>query len=104
MMREKKRYILVESGIAVREPDRDGFSYALYNALLHSIGESSYHRVNPKVVEFLGEKRFILRANLQGSGMLIATLGLLKKIDGRDCYFYTLKTSGTIKALSSFGH
>ncbi len=101
-MRDKRRYILVESGIGIAEAERDDFSMALYNALLHSIGESTYHRVNPKMVKFMGERRFILRAALAGSGLLIAALGLLKKINGRDCYFYTLKTSGTIKALASF--
>ncbi len=101
-MRDKRRYILVESGIGVAEAERDDFSLALYNALLHSIGESTYHRVNPRMVKFVSDRRFVLRAGLAGSGLLIAALGLLKKMNGKDCYFYTLKTSGTIKALSSF--
>ena len=101
-MRDKRRYILIESGMGVAEAERGDFSIVLYNALLHSVGESNYHRVNPKMVKFISDRRFVLRAGLAGSGQLVAALGLLKKINGKDCYFYTLKTSGTIKALSSF--
>ena len=102
MIREKHRYILVESGTGVAERDRDSFTTGLYNGLLHCIGESNYHRVNPKVVSFTGNNRFVIRSSLAGCGPLIAAMALLKRVNGNDAYFYTLKSSGTIRALSSF--
>ncbi|HUC38512.1 MAG TPA: Rpp14/Pop5 family protein [Candidatus Acidoferrum sp.] len=101
-MKEKHRYILVESGTPVNEREREDFSFGLYNAMLHCVGEAAYHKVNPKVIKFVTEKRFLLKSTLQGSGVLIAALAMMKKVNGRDTYFYTLKTSGTIKAISSF--
>ncbi len=101
-MKEKQRYTLVESGIEVEEAERDEFSLGLYGALLHCVGEATYHRVNPKVIKFLGKKRFLVRSSLSGCGIMTAALAMVKKVNGKDAYFYTLKTSGTIRALSSF--
>ncbi len=101
-MREKHRYVLVESGMDVKEPDRENFAFGLRNALLHYIGESNYHRANPKIVEFTSQNRFIMRSSLWGYGQLVAALALIKKVNGSDYYFYTLKSSGTLKALDSF--
>ncbi len=102
MMRDKQRYVLVESGSSVQDAERDDFSLGLYNALLHSIGESNYHRVNPKVVKFLSDRRFVVRTSLSGCGPLVAALAMLKRVNNKDSYFYTLKSSGTLKALGSF--
>lgn len=102
MMRDKHRYVLVESGADVPEPEREDFSFGLYNALLHCLGESNYHRINPKVVKFVAANRFIIKSSLAGCGPMVAALALLKKVNNRDSYFYTLKSSGTIKALGSF--
>ncbi len=98
-MREKHRYIAVESGHAVTEPERDDFATGLRIALMRCIGESNFHMVNPRVVEFLNDNTFILRTSLAGCGHVIAALALIKRIGGRDAYFYTLGASGTIKAL-----
>lgn len=102
MMREKHRYVLVESGMEVPEQDRENFALGLRNALLHYIGESNCHRANPRIVEFTGPNRFIMRSSLWGYGQLVAALALIKKVNGGDSYFYTLKSSGTLKALGSF--
>ena len=104
MMREKHRYVLVESGAGVPESERESFVFGLRNALLHCIGESNYHRANPKIVDFVGPNRFIMRSSLWGYGPLIAALTLIKKVNNSDSYFYTLKSSGTLRALGSFKH
>ena len=102
MIREKRRYILVESGFEVGEHDRESFAYGLYDGLLRCLGETGYHRVNPKVVDFVGSNRFIMRSSLSGAGSLVAARALLKRVNGKEAYFYTLKSSGTIRALSKF--
>ncbi len=101
-MKDKHRYILVESGVEISDNDIEDFSSGLYSGLMHCIGEANYHRVNPKIVNFVGRNRFIIKSSLSGSGFLIAALALLKRVNSKETYFYTLKTSGTIKALSSF--
>jgi RNase P/RNase MRP subunit POP5 len=101
-LRDKSRYLLVESNIDIAESDREQFTFALYNGLLHSIGESNYHVVNPKVVDFVEKSRFIIKSSLVGYNKLILAFALIKKMEGMDVYFYTLKSSGTIKALNSF--
>ena len=100
-MRDKHRYILVESSCEVAEADRERFSSGLYSGLLQCIGEANYHRVNPRVMDFVGSRRFIIRSMLDGCGLTVAALAMIKKVNGDDVYFYTLKCSGTMKALGS---
>jgi RNase P/RNase MRP subunit POP5 len=99
MIREKHRYILVECGASIDKIDASAFSDALYKELLDCIGSLSYHRVRPRVVKVLNANTFVLRTSLYGCGNVVAALALIKRIGGMDSYFYTLKTSGTIKAL-----
>ena len=101
MMREKHRYVLVESGTDVEEREREDFAFGLRNALLHCIGESNYHRANPRIVEFVRPNMFIIRSSLWGCGQVVAALALIKRVNERDSYFYTLKSSGTLKALGA---
>lgn len=101
-MRDKHRYILVEAGTDIDDDEIGDFSSGLYSGLMHCIGEANYHRVNPKIVDFVSKNRFIMKSSLSGSGFLIGALALIKMVNNRETYFYTLKTSGTIKALSSF--
>ncbi len=99
MMRRKIRYILTESAKPVTESDRPQFEQQLYRAMLHSIGELSYHRTNPKIMKFIDDKRFILRCSLDGYTNALLALSIIKKLDVKEAAFYTLKSSGTIKAL-----
>ncbi|MFI5412266.1 MAG: Rpp14/Pop5 family protein [Candidatus Micrarchaeales archaeon] len=101
MMRDKKRYVLVETSIKISEDER-GFSHSLYKELIRCIGEINYHNVNPKFIKFVGQNRFIIRASLDGTAELILAFALIKKIGDKEISFYTLKSSGTIKALGSF--
>ena len=99
MMRRKIRYILTESAKPVLETDRSQFEQQLYRAMLHSIGELNYHKTNPKIIRFMDEKRFILRCSLEGYKAALLALAIIKRLDDKETAFYTLKSSGTIKAL-----
>lgn len=100
MMREKRRYLLVESTIEIQESSTRHFEQALYNALLHNIGETSYFRANPKIIKYLDSKRFILKCNLVKYKETINALTFIKSLNGKEVGFYTLNASGTIRALT----
>jgi RNase P/RNase MRP subunit POP5 len=101
MMRDKKRYLLVESTIPLGTDERS-FSHSLYKEIIRCIGETSYHKINPKFMKFVSDNRFIIKSGLSGAGQLVLAFALIKKIDTKETGFYTLKSSGTIKALSAF--
>lgn len=97
-MREKQRYLLVETS-APMDGDERALSDRLEKELIRCIGEMNYHKVNPKLMKILGNNRFIMKASLEGIGQLILAFSLIKRIDGTEAAFYTLRTSGTIKTL-----
>lgn len=99
MMREKRRYILVETTIEVGESSRKEFETNLFKELLHSIGEVTYFRANPKIIKFVRGRRFILKCSLSKYKDTMVALSFIKRIGGKDAAFYTLNASGTIKAL-----
>jgi RNase P/RNase MRP subunit POP5 len=45
------------------------------------------------------ESRFVIKSSLEGTGKLILAFALIKKVGETETAFYTLKSSGTIKAL-----
>ena len=82
--------------------DERAFANNLYKEISKVVGEMSHHRINPKFVKFTSENRFIIRSSLEGAGALTAALALIKRINNTDVAFYTLKSSGTIRAVSQF--
>ena len=100
MMRPKHRYLMVESLNEIGEGERPTFEFRLYKELLHTLGEISYHKANPKVMKFAGKNRFVIKCELVGYEQLILGLTFLKRIDGKETAFYTINASGTIKALT----
>jgi len=99
MMREKRRYILVMSSRPVSEPERKRFEAELYSALLSQLGEAEYFMANPKVVKFIGKDRLILKVMLERYEESIVALTLIRSMAGKPIGLYTLRSSGTIKAL-----
>ena len=99
MMREKHRYILVESAVEVPEEARKGFEVELSRELMHNIGEVHYFRANMRIVKHVGLRRFVIRCSLERHNDVIVALSFIKRIGGADTGFYTLKSSGTIRAL-----
>jgi RNase P/RNase MRP subunit POP5 len=98
-MKIKRRYLLVESATTIENKGRVLFERALYGALFVQIGAIHYHSTNPKIVGFVNDKRFVVRASLEGHKEVALALAMIKKLDGTETAFYTLKSSGTIKAL-----
>jgi len=103
MMRDKKRYILVETTARINWEPKE-FGTALYREIIRCIGESSYHKVNPRLIKLVGDNRFIIKSDLAGTGQLILAFALMKRIGETETAFYTLKSSGTIRALSGFAN
>lgn len=101
MMREKKRYILVEMYAPAPE-DTDSFKKGLYAELVKCAGQLEYHRMNPHVIEFLAGNRFIVRASLEGTPAIVAALAFVKSVNGAENAFYTLRSSGTLRALREY--
>jgi RNase P/RNase MRP subunit POP5 len=99
MMREKRRYLLVESTLEIAEGARKEFEVELFRELLHQIGETSYFRANPKIMKFTGSNKFILKCNLVKYKETVLALSFIKRISGKEVGFYTLNASGTILAL-----
>ena len=97
MMRDKRRYLIVESYNAVDNPDL--FQRRLMGALLQVVGESSFFKLNPKVMKMVDERRFIIRTSLEGMRHLVLALSFITRLDGAEAAFYTLGASGTILAL-----
>lgn len=94
-MREKHRYILVDSTESM-----EGMENKLYNQLFYTIGSSEYSNVNPKII-FARGRSVLIKCSLQGFSRLVLALTFIKSIDKMPIAFYTIKTSGTIRALLS---
>ena len=100
-MREKKRYILVEAHSPIAG-DKDSFKKGLYTELVKCAGQLSYHRMNPHLVGFLDSNRFIIRASLDGTPAIVASLAFVKSVNSVENAFYTLRSSGTLRALREY--
>lgn len=97
-MRDKRRYLLVETSGKITY-DEKTFSNAVQKELLRCIGEINYHKVNPKFMKLVDDNHFIIRSSLDGIGQLVLAFSLIKKTGDAEMSFYTLKSSGTIRAV-----
>ena len=84
---------------SLMEKESREFWNALSREMLRCIGEINYHRVNPKFERFVGKNRFIIKTTVPGASQVVLSMALIKNLDGEEIAFYTLKTSGTIRAL-----
>ncbi len=99
MMRTKRRYILVESLYGIS--DIRDFGKELSAGMISIIGQIRFHKSNLRVIEVIDDTHFILKADLDGYGDSVVALAMLKRLAGKECAFYTLKSSGTLRALRS---
>ncbi len=99
MIRDKRRYLAIMSSRPIFEAERRAFEAQLYAALMAQLGEAEYFRANPKVMKFVGTDRFLLRVSLERYEESIVAVTLVKSMGGRPIGLYTMKASGTIKAL-----
>jgi RNase P/RNase MRP subunit POP5 len=99
MIRDKRRYISVMSSRPVSEQDRKRFEAELYSALMAQLGEAEYFRANPKVIKFTGSDTFVLKVMHERYEQSMVALTLIRSMSGKPIGLYTLKSSGTIKAV-----
>ncbi len=98
-MKIKRRYLLVECAEPVAERDRTRFERVLCEALLSQMGADRYSCANPKIAGFVDERHFVMRANLECYAELVLGLALVRKLNGRKAALFTLRSSGTLRAL-----
>jgi RNase P/RNase MRP subunit POP5 len=97
-MKDKHRYIMVEASVPLIGDEKE-FFYALTKEISRCVGEANLHKVNPKLMKFTDSQHMVIKSSLQGVHDLILSLALIKRVNGNEMAFYTLKSSGTIKAL-----
>jgi len=98
VIREKHRYLLVEMSGETKLNEKE-FYALLARELIRCIGEMNFHRVNARFMKFTSSKSFVIRSSLEGIGSLTLAFALIKRLSAEPLSFYTLKSSGTIKAL-----
>ena len=101
IMRPKNRYLLVESSAPLDTRDRI-LAKQILDAVAFEIGAIGYVKSNPKIVYQAGDRAFILRINRGYEDGVVLALSFVKEIGNVGVGFYTIKTSGTILALTSY--
>jgi RNase P/RNase MRP subunit POP5 len=99
MIRDKRCYLTIMSSRPIPAADRGSFEASFYSALLLQLGEAEYFRANPKIMKFIGSDRFMLRVLLERYEQAIVGVTFIKSLGGRPIGLYTMKASGTIRAL-----
>ena len=101
MIREKHRYLLVEYNNEMPQ-DTAAFSKALHKEIMSCFGQLHYFKGGFRIMEFPRGSFFIIRSSLNEYESLIRAFALIKKLGNEDAAFYTLRSSGTIKALKQY--
>ncbi|MEM0154249.1 MAG: Rpp14/Pop5 family protein [Methanothrix sp.] len=103
MIRDKKRYIMLESASELNM-EKDELDRALKQAILSLVGQLGYYYISPKLVLLIDGKHFVIRCRLQGYESMLLASALIKRLGTTETGLYTLKSSGTIKALMKEVH
>jgi RNase P/RNase MRP subunit POP5 len=98
MLRDKKRYIMLEATSELKT-DKDELDRALKQAVLSLVGQLGYYDISPKLVSLVDGKHFVVRCRLKGYERMLLASALVKRLGATETGLYTLKSSGTIKAL-----
>lgn len=99
MKRDKRRYLLIETTEDIGSDE--AFAKSLNREIMGIVGQLHYHEVNPKIVEFIDRRHMIVRVGHSREGDAIAALALIKAVDGVPLGIFTLRSSGTLRALRS---
>ena len=99
--RPKNRYLLVESSAPLNTADRILADQVLA-AVAFELGAIGYVKANPKIVHQAGDRSFIIRVNRGHEDALVLALSFVKKIGDARVGLYTIRTSGTIRAMISY--
>ncbi|MDE1856395.1 MAG: Rpp14/Pop5 family protein, partial [Candidatus Micrarchaeota archaeon] len=98
ILKRKNRYVLIEASKPLDATDRDTWS-EIRAEMLKFLGEKAYVDANPFLVGQVDGSRFIFRVSRNTERQVILALAFIKRAKALQVGFYTLKTSGTIKAL-----
>lgn len=96
----KNRYVLVEASRPVLL-DREGTD-ELSRRLISVLGELSFSATNPRVAKRYDETTFAIKATRSTEGHLMMALAFINEFSGKPVRFYTLRTSGTIAAMTKY--
>ena len=100
IFKRKRRYVLVESSRAFDITNKLNWA-GLKGELYRFFGEKQYMESNLFPLKQLTDKKFIIRVSRGTEKHAILALSFVHKIGPSEIGFYTLKTSGTIRALTS---
>ncbi len=98
MLRDKKRYIMVEATSELNT-EKEELDRELKQAVLALTGQLGYYDISPKLVSVVDSRHFVIRCKLKGYEKMLLASALIKRLGATETGLYTLKSSGTIKAL-----
>ena len=98
MIRDKKRYIMIEASSELNM-GKEELDRALKQAVLSLVGQLGYYDISPKLISLADSRHFVVRCKLRGYERMLLASALIKRIGATETGLYTLKSSGTIKAL-----
>ncbi|MGC8982383.1 MAG: Rpp14/Pop5 family protein [Desulfurococcaceae archaeon] len=100
--RPRKRYV-VFSAICEDKVSFEALDTAIKKSFNELYGKAAAHKASPKLVIFdEARQRGIIRVSHAYKDHLVASLGLIKEVNGVKCIIAPLKTTGTIKKARAY--
>ncbi len=93
MTKNKHRYLLIKSSVPLEGLNAHDIKKAVFERM-----GMRFHIAALKVIEMQGST-LVIRCSLKSFDEVVAALTMTKELGGRRIAFYTLKSSGTIRAL-----
>lgn len=100
ILKRKSRYVMIEASRPLDVTDKLAWSQ-LRADISKFIGEKEYLDANPFLAEQTDERKFIIRVSRGSEKAIVLAFSFIKLFNNQEIGFYTLKTSGTIRALKS---
>ncbi|MEM2024789.1 MAG: Rpp14/Pop5 family protein [Desulfurococcaceae archaeon] len=98
----RKRYI-VFAVICESKATPDGVHEAIERTFLEYYGRGTFHRASPYLMLFdETSQRGIYRVSHMFVDHMLASMGLVKKIDGNKCVIIPLRTTGSLKRAQKY--
>ncbi len=101
IFKRKNRYILVETSSPIDLSNRGVFE-EVASKLKSYLGEHAFMESNPQIISKLDEKNFIMKVTRGTEKQLFLALSFLKGVNDKEIGFYTLRTSGTVRAIKDY--
>jgi RNase P/RNase MRP subunit POP5 len=68
-------------------------------AVLSLVGQLGYYDISPKLISVVDKNHIVMRCRLRGYKRMLLVFSLIKRLGSMETGIYTLKSSGTLKAL-----